>query len=72
MLPSDRSLTQWIAAFCGDAARVALKGGDRCAVEAMAPVGAGRNRVILKLHALGERRRGNGSLSLRMPRHPCG
>jgi hypothetical protein len=48
MLPSDRSLTQWIAAFCGDAARVALKGGDRCAVEAMAPVGAGRNRVILK------------------------
>ena len=48
MLPSDRSLTQWIAAFCGDAARVALKGGDRCAVEAMAPVGAGRNRLILK------------------------
>jgi hypothetical protein len=27
---------------------VALKGDDRCAVEAMAPVGAGRNRVILK------------------------
>ena len=48
MLPSDRSLTQWIAAFCGDAARVALKGGDRCAVEAMAPVGAGRNRLILE------------------------
>ena len=25
-----------------------MKGDDRCAVEAMAPVGAGRNRVILK------------------------